>query len=634
MMMLYLVIFLPLMSAIISGCCYGKNYQKIAAISSTIFVSFAAVLAGFIFYEVVFLKQIFHIKLQDWVNLSGYLQVSWSVYIDSLSAVMLIVVTSVSALVHLYSLGYMHDDATLNKFFAYLSLFTFFMLMLVCADNLLQTFFGWEGVGLASYLLIGYWHQKTSAYMAAMKAFIVNRIADVFFALGVFLIYQEFNTLDFLLIFSKLPQATNQSRELIAMLLFIGCMSKSAQLFFHTWLPDAMEGPTPVSALIHAATMVTAGVFLVARVSPLFEITIITKEFITIIGALTAIFAATIAITQYDIKKIIAYSTCSQLGYMFFTSGLDGYSISIFHLMTHAFFKALLFLGAGSVIHALSGEQDIRKMGALSGKIPYTCILMWVGTLAICGFPPFAGYYSKDAMLELAFTSGLRLGKFAYFIGLLTAGLTTIYSLRLMFLVFYGSSKLTKSASSHVHESGAFMLVPMFLLAIGAIFSGFVGQNILQMLSQDLAFWGDALANLNQGKALEDMHHISWLAKTATITVVLISSLIAYYFYFLNKVKLVKIVESFAGLHNLFFRKYYFDEIYQMIFCNSYQKIAAKTRDLYEIIIDKYGPYAVANSVRYFAKRISVLQTGYIYDYLSLMFFGMLVLLGWLLFIL
>src|SRR5690348_13381112 len=399
---------------------------------------------------------------------TGDLQVEWALRLDTLSAVMVAVVTVVSTMVHVYSVGYMAHDHSIPRFMSYLSIFTFFMLMLVTADNFVQLFFGWEGVGLASYLLIGFWYDRPSANAAAIKAFVVNRVGDFGFALGIFAVFYLFGSLQFDTVFAAAPEVAKGSLNFLGhpfpaltvtcLLLFVGAMGKSAQLGLHTWLPDAMEGPTPVSALIHAATMVTAGVFMVARLSPLFEYAPVALAVVCVIGGTTAIFAASVGMAQNDIKRVIAYSTCSQLGYMFFAAGVSAYSAAIFHLMTHAFFKALLFLGAGSVIHALSGEQDMRKMGGIWRLVPITYALMWIGSLALAGIPPFAGYFSKDVILEAAWASGSGVGLYAFWLGIFAAFLTAFYSWRLIFLTFHGRPRASDEAMHHVHESPQVMI--------------------------------------------------------------------------------------------------------------------------------------------------------------------------------
>ena len=500
------LLFLPLLASIISGF-FGKYLgDRNCEIITSVFVSIAAIISLLIFYNVIVNDYENNVVVATWIN-SGSLDVNWSIKVDALSSVMLVVVTLVSALVHIYSIGYMSHDPHKPRFMAYLSLFTFSMLTLVTSDNFLQLFFGWEGVGLCSYFLIGFWFKKDSANAAAIKAFVVNRVGDFGFALGIFLIFYLFGTVNYNEVFSQIPQAVDKKLfflgmnidavDLICILLFIGAMGKSAQIFLHTWLPDAMEGPTPVSALIHAATMVTAGVFLVVRCSPIFEYSPLTLNIITIVGMTTAFFAATIALVQTDIKKIIAYSTCSQLGYMFFAAGVGAYNVAKFHLFTHAFFKALLFLGSGSVIHSFKDEQDINQMGAVYKKLPYTYIFMIIGTLALTGFPFLSGFYSKDAIIEFAYLKGNTTGYYAAGIGIFTAVLTSIYSWRLIFKTFHGEYNNRKIDINEMHESPLVMLIPLFVLAIGAIFAGFLFKDLFIGHGEQNVFWGNSIKFLN-----------------------------------------------------------------------------------------------------------------------------------------
>ncbi|MDA7923742.1 NADH-quinone oxidoreductase subunit L, partial [Candidatus Pelagibacter sp.] len=483
----FALLFLPLLASIISGF-FGKFIgDRNSEIITSIFVSISALLSLILFYQVIVNGYANNVVIATWIN-SGTLDVNWSIKVDALSSVMLVVVTLVSSLVHIYSIGYMSHDPHKPRFMAYLSLFTFAMLTLVTSDNFLQLFFGWEGVGLCSYFLIGFWYKKDSANAAAIKAFVVNRVGDFGFALGIFLIFYLFGTVNYSEVFQQIPQIVDKELlflgiqikaiDLICILLFIGAMGKSAQILLHTWLPDAMEGPTPVSALIHAATMVTAGVFLIVRCSPIFEYSPLTLNIITVVGMTTAFFAATVALVQTDIKKIIAYSTCSQLGYMFFAAGVGAYNVAMFHLFTHAFFKALLFLGSGSVIHSFKDEQDINQMGAVYKKLPYTWILMIIGTLALTGFPFLSGFYSKDAIIEFAYLRGNTVGYYAAGVGILTALLTSIYSWRLIFKTFHGSYNNKKLKIEEMHESPLVMLIPLIVLAIGAIFAGFLFKDL------------------------------------------------------------------------------------------------------------------------------------------------------------
>ena len=483
------------------------------------------VLAIVVFYDVVVGGRAGSVELLSWVE-SGSFQVSWALKIDTLTAVMMLVVTVVSAMVHVYSIGYMHHDPGIPRFMAYLNLFTFFMLMLVTADNLVQMFFGWEGVGLSSYLLIGFWYDRPSANAAAIKAFVVNRVGDFGFTLGILATFVLFQSVHLDTIFAAAGTHSGtmmhvfggefHALTVICLLLFVGAMGKSAQLGLHTWLPDAMEGPTPVSALIHAATMVTAGVFMVARMSPLFEYSDTALTVVTVVGAATAIFAATVACVQNDIKRIIAYSTCSQLGYMFFACGVSAYTAGIFHLMTHAFFKALLFLGSGAVIHAMSDEQDIRKMGGLWRLIPVTYALMWIGSLALAGIWPFAGFYSKDFILEAVWGAETAVGTFAFWLGVLAAFLTAFYSWRLLILTFHGQPRADESVMARVHESPKVMLIPMMVLAVGAIISGRIAYDAMVGHHWDDFWRGSIVVLLPQHPALENAHAVPlWVTVVA-----------------------------------------------------------------------------------------------------------------------
>ncbi|HJN25497.1 MAG TPA: NADH-quinone oxidoreductase subunit L, partial [Rhodospirillales bacterium] len=519
--MITTAVFLPLLASLIAGILAfatgGADKKKRARLDKlSQYVTCgglltSAVLAIIIFKDVALDGNAQTVHLLNWID-SGTLSISWALKVDSLTAVMMIVVTVVSAMVHVYSIGYMHHDPNVPRFMSYLSLFTFFMLMLVTADNLVQMFFGWEGVGLASYLLIGFWYNKPSANAAAIKAFVVNRVGDFGFALGIFTIFVMFDTVSLDQIFAAAPAKANDTISVFGgefhaltvacLLLFVGAMGKSAQLGLHTWLPDAMEGPTPVSALIHAATMVTAGVFMVARLSPLFEYSDIALTVVTIVGGSTCIFAATIGCTQNDIKRVIAYSTCSQLGYMFFACGVSAYSAGIFHLMTHGFFKALLFLGAGSVIHAMSDEQDMRKMGGIWKMVPVTYALMWIGSLALAGVWPFAGFYSKDIILEAAWGAHTVAGGYAFWMGITAAFLTAFYSWRVILMTFHGTSRADERVLAHVHESPKIMLVPLMILAAGALFAGYIGYE--SFVGHNAAeFWGNAILVLDKHQALE-----------------------------------------------------------------------------------------------------------------------------------
>jgi len=633
-------VFLPLLGSIIAGFWGRRLGDKLSLYMTSTLLLISMTLSWITFWQLSSNHVDKVYPLMEWMNIGDF-NVVWSLRHDMLSAVMMIVITTVSAMVHIYSIGYMSHDNSKPRFMSYLSLFTFAMLMLVTSDNLIQLFFGWEGVGLASYLLIGFWYHKPSAHTAAMKAFIVNRVGDFGFILGIIAIYSVFGSLYFDEIFSDVEGLHKLSIvmlgfkinviELIAILLFIGAMGKSAQIGLHTWLPDAMEGPTPVSALIHAATMVTAGVFLVCRMSPLLEFAPFALNVITIVGAMTAIFAATIGLTQFDIKRVIAYSTCSQLGYMFFAAGVSAYPASMFHLTTHAFFKALLFLGAGSVIHAMSDEQDMRKMGGIWKKIPITYALMWVGSLALAGIPFFAGYYSKDLILEAAWAASSNSGYFAFWLGCLAAFLTAFYSWRLLLLTFHGNFNSSKEVLDHVHESPFVMLIPLFVLALGAIFSGwyfyndFVGYNWKE-------FWGNSIFISEKHKAFKLAHYVPLWVKYLPIFLAILGILCAYLFYVLNP-NLPKILsKKFYPIYNLFFNKWYFDELYDYLFVKSFIKFGNyfwKKGD--EGTIDRFGPNGISKLVKNISSKSIIIQSGYIYHYAFAMLIGLVVLITWLL---
>ncbi len=600
----------------------------------------SAVLSWILFFDVAVGGHPRTIELMSWIR-SGSLDVSWALRVDQLTAVMLVVVNTVSAMVHVYSVGYMAEDPQKPRFMGYLSLFTFAMLMLVTADNLVQLFFGWEGVGLASYLLINFWYEKPSANNAAIKAFLVNRVGDFGFALGIFAIFVLTNSVQFDAIFAKAPALVGQKMHFLSwnvdaltvtcLLLFMGAMGKSAQLGLHTWLPDAMEGPTPVSALIHAATMVTAGVFMVCRLSPVFEYAPTALEVVAVVGALTAFVAATIGFTQFDIKRVIAYSTMSQLGYMFFAAGVSAYGAAMFHLFTHAFFKALLFLGAGSVIHALHHEQDMRKMGGVWRKIPFTYAVMWIGNLALAGLPIFAGYYSKDMILEAAFASASPVGKFAFALGIAAALLTAFYSWRLLFMTFHGKPRMDKEVYDHAHESPIVMLIPLAVLALGALFAGIGFHNLF--IGHDMDhFWGKALLVLHDNNSIEAAHHHTpaWVS-LAPLVVGLIGIALAYIMYMAVPSLPAKVAGTFRGLHKFLYNKWYFDELYDFLFVRTAKALGYglwKSGD--GAVIDGVGPDGIAAATRDVAARASRLQSGYVYHYAFAMVIGVVLLVAWL----
>ena len=629
------IIFLPLIAAITAGF-FGRFIgDRNSEILTSLLVSISAILSIYVFYEVIANNYQENIVIAKWIS-SGSLDVNWSMNIDPLSSVMLVVVTLVSSLVHIYSIGYMSHDPHKPRFMAYLSLFTFAMLMLVTSDNFIQLFFGWEGVGLCSYFLIGFWFKKESANAAAIKAFVVNRVGDFGFALGIFLIFYLFGTVNYDEVFQQIPTITDTNLNflgleigainLICFLLFIGAMGKSAQIFLHTWLPDAMEGPTPVSALIHAATMVTAGVFLVVRCSPIYEYSPIILNLITIIGMTTAFFAATVALVQTDIKKIIAYSTCSQLGYMFFAAGVGAYNVAMFHLFTHAFFKALLFLGSGSVIHAFKDEQNINHMGAVWKKLPYTYALMIIGTLALTGFPFLSGFYSKDAIIEFAYLKGNTAGYYAAGVGIVTAFLTSIYSWRLIFKTFHGEYNNKSIKIEETHESPLVMLIPLIILSIGAIFAGFLFKDLF-INHETNNFWAQSIFFL---EPLSTEHPPIWFLLLTPI-LVLISIPIAYYLFVKNKSVPEEIVKINRPLYEFLVNKWYFDELYDYIIVNPSKKIGLFLWKICDVkIIDGFGPDGISSIIKKVSLKANKFQSGFIYQYAFVMLIGFSALLTYL----
>jgi NADH-quinone oxidoreductase subunit L len=631
----YAIVLLPLLGSIISGF-FGKRLgAKSCQLLTSSFVSISAILSLFIFYEVFARDYSSNKLIFNWIS-SGDFHVNWSINIDPLTSVMLVVVSLISSIIHFYSIGYMSHDPHKPRFMAYLSLFTFAMLTLVTADNFLQLYFGWEGVGLCSYLLIGFWFKKPSANAAAIKAFIVNRVGDFGLAIGIFLIFFFYGTVNYNEVFQQTPLLIQKQViflgiefnliTLICLLLFLGAMGKSAQILLHTWLPDAMEGPTPVSALIHAATMVTAGVFLVVRCSPIFEYSQTALNVVAVVGMTTAFFAATVALVQNDIKKIVAYSTCSQLGYMFFAVGVGAYHVAIFHLFTHAFFKALLFLGSGCVIHSFNNEQDIRLMGGVWKKIPFTYALMIIGTLALTGFPFFSGYYSKDAIIEFAYLSGSTIGHLASAVGIFTVLLTAIYSWRLIFKTFHGKYNNKENNLNSIHESSLTMLIPSSLLAVGAILSGilfkemFIGYDSSQ-------FWNSSILFL---QSIQHDHPPIWLV-VITPAIVIIAIPIAYYLFVENEKVLKNFVLKNKFLYNFLVNKWYFDELYSFIFVEPLKKIGLffwKKGDIN--IIDRYGPEGLSRLVKIISDKAVHFQSGYLYHYAFVMLIGFSILLTYL----
>ncbi len=671
-----LLVLAPLFGAVVAGL-FGRRIGDVASEAITTGLLLLSCALGWYVFLNVFSGALkpFTVTLAPFVNVGAF-QSAWSVRIDTLSAVMLIVVTTVSALVHIYSWGYMAEDDSKPRFFAYLSLFTFAMLALVTAADFMQLFFGWEGVGLASYLLIGFWYKKPTASAAAIKAFVVNRVGDFGFALGIMTTFWMFGSIRFADIFPQVAAHAHQTWffashywsgiDLACALLFVGAMGKSAQFLLHTWLPDAMEGPTPVSALIHAATMVTAGVYMVCLLSPMFEYAPVAKQIVTLIGAITALFAATVGLAQNDIKRVIAYSTCSQLGYMFIAAGVGAYQGAMFHLFTHAFFKALLFLSAGSVIVGMHHEQDMRKMGALWNKLPITYAVMLIGTLAITGVGlpglelGFAGFYSKDAIINAAYLASAHDGiaGFAFVISIIAAGLTSFYSWRLVFMTFHGHAKWgadahaaeAHSAHGHddhahddhhaghddhghghhePHESPWIMVVPLLALAVGAVFAGFAFHE--HFVGGDRAgFWNGAIFSLPTNHVLDFEGHLPFLVVWAPLTVTAIGFVSAFYVYVLKEGLGARIAAQRGILWSLFYNKWYFDEIYDFIFVRGAKGLG----DLFwkggdQKIIDGFGPDGVAAVSSMIGKRIGRLQTGYVYHYAFVMLVGVAGLLGY-----
>jgi NADH-quinone oxidoreductase subunit L len=610
--------------------------SRAAEIVTSGFLVVAALLSWVAFFSVWLGDgEVLRIPVLNWFS-SGTLAVDWAFRIDTLTVVMLVVVNTVSALVHIYSIGYMAHDPYRPRFFAYLSMFTFAMLALVTSDNLVQLFFGWEGVGLASYLLIGFWYNRPSANAAAIKAFVVNRVGDFGFALGIFGVFLVFHSVDYETIFANAGGVAGSTMHflswdvdamtVICLLLFMGAMGKSAQFLLHTWLPDAMEGPTPVSALIHAATMVTAGVFMVARLSPLFELSPAALTFVTFIGATTAFFAATVGLVQNDIKRVIAYSTCSQLGYMFVALGVGMYPVAIFHLFTHAFFKALLFLGSGSVIHAVADEQDMRKMGGLRTHIPLTYWMMVIGTLALTGFPLTAGYFSKDAIIEAAYAGTNPMAAYAFVLVVIAALMTAFYSWRLIFMTFHGRARAPAEVMKHVHESPPVMMVPLYVLAAGSLLAGliftstFIGEGAGE-------FWKAALV-----VHAEEAHPSFWVASLPTVMMV-IGALIAIWFYLVDPNVPRELARQNDWLYRFLLNKWYFDELYDLLFVRSAKWIGRflwKKGDGW--LIDGFGPDGVSARVLDVTQRVVKLQSGYLYHYAFAMLIGLAALITWLTF--
>jgi NADH-quinone oxidoreductase subunit L len=650
--MINLLVFLPLLAALIVGLSVRVIGVRAAQVITCGGLIISAVLSGCVFADFAHAAMahegwremfgenglVYKVHLAPWI-MSGDFTAGWTLRVDALTAVMLVVVTWVSAVVHVYSVGYMSHDPHPQRFMAYLSLFTFFMLMLVTSDNLVQLFLGWEGVGLCSYLLIGFWFEKPSACAAAMKAFIVNRVGDFGFALGIFATYWLFGSIHYDTIFAAAKAHSGDMMHffgqdvhaltLICILLFIGAMGKSAQLGLHTWLPDAMEGPTPVSALIHAATMVTAGVFMVVRCSPLFQQSPVALELVCIIGALTCFFAASVGLVQNDIKRVIAYSTCSQLGYMFFACGVGAYAAAMFHLMTHAFFKALLFLGSGSVIHGMSGEQDMRNMGGIWKKMPVTYAYMWIGSLALAGIPWFAGYYSKDMILEAAYAAG-GVGRFAFTLGIIAALMTAFYSWRLLFMTFHGKPRASKDVMHHVHESPGIMLKPLILLALGAIFAGALGEHVFELVSPEGVFFQHSIASYS---VLEEAHFVPGWVSSLPLLMGVLGIGLAWICYIVHPDIPGRIAATVPPLYRFLLNKWYFDELYDWLFVRSAKKLGYVLWKFWdEKIIDGLGPNGAALATYFTARRVGQLQTGYLYHYAFTMLVGFMIIFSWVLF--
>jgi len=648
-MMYQAIVFLPLLGACVAGFLGRFITDRGSEVITTGFLMISALLSWIVFVQVGFDHQTIKVPIAQWIT-SGDFEVAWSLRIDTLTAVMLVVVTTVSSLVHLYSIGYMHEDEARSRFFAYLSLFTFAMLMLVTSDNLLQMFFGWEGVGLASYLLIGFWFKKPSANAAAMKAFVVNRVGDFGFALGIFGLFAVFGSTQMDTIFAAAPEQAGQTMAFlgynvdvmtcICLLLFMGAMGKSAQFLLHTWLPDAMEGPTPVSALIHAATMVTAGVFMVARLSPLFELSSTALMVVTFVGTLTAFFAATVGLVQNDIKRVIAYSTCSQLGYMFAACGLGAYSVAVFHLFTHAFFKALLFLGAGSVIHAMHHEQDMRNMGGLAPKIRITWAMMLIGTLALTGVGiphviGFAGFHSKDAIIEAAY-AGHTAYNYVFWVLVLAAFMTSFYSWRLMFMTFHGKTRAEPDVFRSAHESPYVMLFPLLVLAVGAVAAGFVFKEYF-IGHHYKEFWNKAIYEGPENHILHEMHEVAknipWVS-WAPFGAMAAGLGLAWLYYIYMPGLPAATASMFKPIYLFLLNKWYFDEMYDWIFVRPARwlgHVLWKGGD--GAIIDGLGPNGIAARVLDITGRVVKIQTGFVYHYAFVMMIGVALIITYFMFV-
>jgi len=632
--MLILIILLPLLG-FFSGSLFGRYLSKGVCFITTFNIFLSLIFSIFLFIDILSSGSHYKVILGSWILVDS-LDIKWSFCFDSLTSVMLIVVTFISTLVHLYSTEYMEYDPHLPRFMSYLSLFTFFMLILITANNFLQMFVGWEGVGLSSYLLINFWFTRIQANKAAIKAMLVNRVGDFAILLAIFSIYFVFNTLDYDIIFTLVPLVLNYSvligvlklplLDVICILLFIGAMGKSAQLGLHTWLPDAMEGPTPVSALIHAATMVTAGVFLLARCSFIFEFSPIALNIITFIGSMTAFFAATTGLFQNDMKKVIAYSTCSQLGYMIFSCGLSSYEVGIFHLSNHAFFKALLFLGAGSVIHAVNDEQDMRKLGGLQKLLPFSYAIMLIGSLALIGFPFLTGFYSKDIILEIAYAKFTFLSHFAYLLGTLAAFCTAFYSVRLLFLVFLAEPNGNRKIIFNAHEGSWRIVFPLFILSFFSITIGYLTHDFF--IGFGTNFWSDSIFISISNYSLVDIEFVNLFYKLLPLFVTILGAVFAYslYAFNLNKYFLIKNTKMFQKVYSFFNKKWYFDRIYNEIITQKVLDISYfhTYKNIDRGILEVFGPSGIINTINFNSNSLISVQSGYISHYLFMFFLGTL----------
>jgi NADH-quinone oxidoreductase subunit L len=635
------VVFLPLVASIIVGFLGRAIGDRGSQLITCGALLLAAVLGIFVFRDILATGEVQVIPLVSWI-VAGGVDVAWSLRLDTLSGVMIVVVTVVSSMVHVYSIGYMHGDPSIPRFMSYLSLFTFAMLALVTSNDFVQLFFGWEGVGLMSYLLIGFWYDRPSANAAAIKAFLVNRVGDFGFALGIFAVFLIFGTLDFGAVFGAAPKVVGTTMEflgwqvdsltLACILLFIGAMGKSAQIPLHTWLPDAMEGPTPVSALIHAATMVTAGVFMVCRLSPMFEYAPTALAVVGVVGGTTAMFAASIGMVQNDIKRVVAWSTCSQLGYMFAAAAVSAYAAAIFHLFTHAFFKGLLFLCSGSVIHAMGGEQDMRRMGGLWRKIPVTYVTMWVGALSLSAIPWFSGYFSKDTILDAAWAAGTAVGRYAWVLGTVAAFMTAFYISRVMFMTFHGEPRADEETMHHAHESPWVMTIPLIVLAVGAAFFGYLGYDFF-VGDERGGFWKSAILVLPQHDALAAAENIPSTIRYMPLIFGVLGIAVAYVFYVVDTGIPARLASQLRALYLFLLNRWYFDELYDWVFVRASLSLGDglwKSGD--GAVIDGLGPNGVAAVTRDLARQASRLQTGYLYHYAFAMMIGLVAIVTWYLF--